>query len=152
IGFFFFFFFLMIRRPPRSTRTYTLFPYTPLFRSRIPTSHGPRLRHGTRSRPLHPGKWSSEVPEPQVHRIVDRRAFMRGDDPVGGRCGELDAHHGLEVAAPVELPGDVELAALPAVLGPEPLHRVGVDAGVRLLEPAAERRTPRVDEIGSATV
>src|SRR3546814_1911260 len=27
------FFFLMIRRPPRSTRTYTLFPYTALFRS-----------------------------------------------------------------------------------------------------------------------
>src|SRR3546814_6997960 len=26
-------FFLMIRRPPRSTRTYTLFPYTTLFRS-----------------------------------------------------------------------------------------------------------------------
>src|SRR3546814_19713962 len=25
--------FLMIRRPPRSTRTYTLFPYTTLFRS-----------------------------------------------------------------------------------------------------------------------
>src|SRR3546814_13082942 len=29
-----FFFFLMIRRPPRSTRTDTLFPYTTLFRSR----------------------------------------------------------------------------------------------------------------------
>src|SRR3546814_13511301 len=29
----FFFFFFMIRRPPRSTRTYTLFPYTTLFRS-----------------------------------------------------------------------------------------------------------------------
>src|SRR3546814_13307577 len=28
-----FFFFLMRRRPPRSTRTYTLFPYTTLFRS-----------------------------------------------------------------------------------------------------------------------
>src|SRR3546814_18145047 len=27
------FFFLMIRRPPRSTRTVTLFPYTTLFRS-----------------------------------------------------------------------------------------------------------------------
>src|SRR3546814_9236658 len=27
----FFVFFLMIRRPPRSTRTYTLFPYTTLF-------------------------------------------------------------------------------------------------------------------------
>src|SRR3546814_13420870 len=30
------FFFLMIRRPPRSTRTDTLFPYTTLFRSRQP--------------------------------------------------------------------------------------------------------------------
>src|SRR3546814_7424595 len=39
-------FFLMIRRPPRSTRTDTLFPYTTLFRSprsgRSPTrTHGP---------------------------------------------------------------------------------------------------------------
>src|SRR3546814_12038798 len=32
-------FFIMIRRPPRSTRTDTLFPYTTLFRSnRIPLS------------------------------------------------------------------------------------------------------------------
>src|SRR3546814_20308648 len=30
----FLFFFLMIRRPPRSTRTDTLFPYTTLFRSK----------------------------------------------------------------------------------------------------------------------
>src|SRR3546814_11770413 len=30
-----FFFFLMIRRPPRSTRTDTLFPYTTLFRSTV---------------------------------------------------------------------------------------------------------------------
>src|SRR3546814_18331527 len=30
-----FFFFLMIRRPPRSTRTDTLFPYTTLFRSLV---------------------------------------------------------------------------------------------------------------------
>src|SRR3546814_983994 len=29
------FFFLMIRRPPRSTRTDTLFPYTTLFRSQV---------------------------------------------------------------------------------------------------------------------
>src|SRR3546814_4756747 len=31
-------FFLMIRRPPRSTRTDTLFPYTTLFRSGLPLS------------------------------------------------------------------------------------------------------------------
>src|SRR3546814_14927283 len=33
------FFFLMIRRPPRSTRTDTLFPYTTLFRSNTAKSH-----------------------------------------------------------------------------------------------------------------
>src|SRR3546814_11596941 len=36
------FFFLMIRRPPRSTRTDTLFPYTTLFRSKA------KLRNVTR--------------------------------------------------------------------------------------------------------
>src|SRR3546814_15801835 len=39
-----FFFFCMTRRPPRSTRTYTLFPYTPLFRSPDQEGHG-RLQH-----------------------------------------------------------------------------------------------------------
>src|SRR3546814_2919678 len=39
-------FFLMIRRPPRSTRTDTLFPYTTLFRSHTHT--GPPLGHDDR--------------------------------------------------------------------------------------------------------
>src|SRR3546814_11420774 len=43
------FFFLMIRRPPRSTRTDTLFPYTTLFRSgegqRIAAARRRRSRH-----------------------------------------------------------------------------------------------------------
>src|SRR3546814_3041485 len=52
-------FFLMIRRPPRSTRTDTLFPYTTLFRSparrQRPRSEGRglprrRLRRGDRRR------------------------------------------------------------------------------------------------------
>src|SRR2546422_11684648 len=42
-----FFFFLMIRRPPRST----LFPYTTLFRSRLPG--GPRSCRGTRGQRRH---------------------------------------------------------------------------------------------------
>src|SRR3546814_4603795 len=41
------FFFLMIRRPPRSTRTDTLFPYTTLFRS---CSRKPRLWLNSRPR------------------------------------------------------------------------------------------------------
>src|SRR3546814_19416730 len=51
-------FFLMIRRPPRSTRTDTLFPYTTLFRSRhgggcgaarvVQQARVAFLRHGAR--------------------------------------------------------------------------------------------------------
>src|SRR3546814_20710307 len=37
-------FFLMIRRPPRSTRTDTLFPYTTLFRSDLRRRQDPRVR------------------------------------------------------------------------------------------------------------
>src|SRR3546814_13672799 len=48
---FIYFFFLMIRRPPRSTRTDTLFPYTTLFRS---WPAGRVLHDRERSR-AHPG-------------------------------------------------------------------------------------------------
>src|SRR3546814_7091688 len=41
-------FFLMIRRPPRSTRTDTLFPYTTLFRSHVPALRGSRDLDRTR--------------------------------------------------------------------------------------------------------
>src|SRR3546814_5872418 len=47
------FFFLMIRRPPRSTRTYTLFPYTTLFRSRA--WRGRRQSSGPSGTPARPG-------------------------------------------------------------------------------------------------
>src|SRR3546814_15496140 len=67
----FVFFFLMIRRPPRSTRTDTLFPYTTLFRSTVDLSGDlvpyvdrklglraprPRHRHGRGWR-ADPGTW-----------------------------------------------------------------------------------------------
>src|SRR3546814_4901198 len=39
------FFFLMIRRPPRSTRTDTLFPYTTLFRSHLRDQLGDEAVH-----------------------------------------------------------------------------------------------------------
>src|SRR3546814_8669191 len=45
-----FFFFLMIRRPPRSTRTDTLFPYTTLFRSRVFKEVFERTGHGAHYR------------------------------------------------------------------------------------------------------
>src|SRR3546814_15327669 len=42
------FFFLVIQRPPRSTRTDTLFPYTPLFRSRAGGNAGRGGRQAVR--------------------------------------------------------------------------------------------------------
>src|SRR3546814_18593417 len=43
----------MIRRPPRSTRTDTLFPYTTLFRSPIVRPFSRRIRSGSSN----PGEW-----------------------------------------------------------------------------------------------
>src|SRR3546814_2079037 len=55
------FFFLMIRRPPRSTRTDTLFPYTTLFRSRdypVRQTHpGTRLQPRGDQRTSPPLRW-----------------------------------------------------------------------------------------------
>src|SRR3546814_14586767 len=65
------FFFLMIRRPPRSTRTDTLFPYTTLFRS-----------HGS------PGEWQAFAsylnrPELQVYGplLAPDRPGYGGSEP-----------------------------------------------------------------------
>src|SRR3546814_18267873 len=61
------FFFLMIRRPPRSTRTDTLFPYTTLFRScrlcRVATSHACKCRM-CRSRA--PERWRNDYAEERL--------------------------------------------------------------------------------------
>src|SRR3546814_17219682 len=68
--------FLMIRRPPRSTRTDTLFPYTTLFRSL------------DRSRPPHtlPLDW--------------RRRLRQADPRPRAELRHLD-HHGAETRLPV---------------------------------------------------
>src|SRR3546814_19851846 len=67
------FFFLMIRRPPRSTRTDTLFPYTTLFRSRkrrdVEAVHHRRGRNAKAHRAVR-GK----------REFVDRRDALIGVD------------------------------------------------------------------------
>src|SRR3546814_16057283 len=73
-----FFFFLMLRRPPRSTRTDTLFPYTTLFRSvleycemrRLQDRRAPRLAVG-----------GVEPAGPiQLRRPVDPKPGVAGSD------------------------------------------------------------------------
>src|SRR3546814_12406324 len=52
----------MIRRPPRSTRTDTLVPYTTLFRSAPPESYGEQYkRWSIEQLPILPERWRSEV-------------------------------------------------------------------------------------------
>src|SRR3546814_4430569 len=53
----------MIRRPPRSTRTDTLFPYTTLFRSLQHCSTAPRVGHIAHPRPP-ATRTGSAVPAP----------------------------------------------------------------------------------------
>src|SRR3546814_18809839 len=57
---FMFVFFLMIRRPPRSTRTDTLFPYTTLFRS---PANGDAAATGQAFVPPQPASASQPVPK-----------------------------------------------------------------------------------------
>src|SRR3546814_15486559 len=72
------FFFLMIRRPPRSTRTDTLFPYTTLFRSR-PRLELTRLNSSRRSR-RGKGRNKAETvqPVPNLSPSPSARANGRG--------------------------------------------------------------------------
>src|SRR3546814_16871770 len=79
LGFIFLlFFFLMIRRPPRSTRTDTLFPYTTLFRS-DPRRGGAAMAARAPVRPLR---------SPPRHRrrlrADARRQHRAGDAAHGG--------------------------------------------------------------------
>src|SRR3546814_10311027 len=68
------FFFLMIRRPPRSTRTDTLFPYTTLFRS----DPGPPRRVHGRTRQGAPADALDRIRQPQTDRAKHTRHPQRG--------------------------------------------------------------------------
>src|SRR3546814_15914107 len=75
------FFFLMIRRPPRSTRTDTLFPYTTLFRSSPTSSSSCRSCRGSnvrrRCRPRSPRRSSRSMPTHRRPRQrPERRTFI----------------------------------------------------------------------------
>src|SRR3546814_7924718 len=77
----------MIRRPPVSTRTDTLFPYTTLFRSRRgqgrrPLSRGRRLPRGLRQRPAR-----AVQPGAAAQRLLSRdpvRRPLRAGQVCGG--------------------------------------------------------------------
>src|SRR3546814_13906360 len=69
----------MIRRPPKSTRTYTLLPYTTLFRSE---AHVARFDHGLLSRlPMLSGLFSYSVEADGGNDTVNRAAARMAGGP-----------------------------------------------------------------------
>src|SRR3546814_9453256 len=64
----------MIRRPPRSTRTDTLFPYTTLFRS-LPGCRRPRPSTGSRWRP-----WRGRPPTGCGSHAIPRGRGRRSEE------------------------------------------------------------------------
>src|SRR3546814_1717049 len=82
----------MVQRPPRATRTDTLFPYSPLFRSGIPE----RARLDRRPRlelllEVHPPPRAPRQPHRRDHRarvLLLVAAVVRGDVPSEGRSEE----------------------------------------------------------------
>src|SRR3546814_10860331 len=75
-------FFLMIRRPPRYTRTYTLFPYTTLFRSKAWPCAGFT-------------EWVASC-NLKSH-VVKRRGGEQGDEILGPADDVVVAHDGVEL-------------------------------------------------------
>src|SRR3546814_2967336 len=76
----------MIRRPPRSTRTDTLFPYTTLFRSDPDDDEIDARRHQQRRPPGRPASLA------QHHRGRQHRREMQGEKD-GGRLHRV--HHAM---------------------------------------------------------
>src|SRR3546814_7685191 len=90
----FYFFFLIIRRPPRSTRTDTLLPYTTLFRS-VGEQH---IRHGCLPS-LHPrllaaGMRGSSVRDGRRSASADRSPLSAAPASTSGRsvAGRSEEH------------------------------------------------------------
>src|SRR3546814_17182393 len=79
----------MLRRPPRSTRTDTLFPYTTLFRSR--------------RNPVAPPQSARDTPRLDVFHPVEEGLFpCLGDDP--NRAGAHRLDRGLGQRGGVDIP------------------------------------------------
>src|SRR3546814_19283133 len=93
----------MIRRPPRSTRTDTLFPYTTLFRSGVDPAADAVIpwligRIGLGA-DVHPGQehmrltvWLSR-PAPASANCVDAQGQIFGKGATEGKVGTCSSHH-----------------------------------------------------------
>src|SRR3546814_19274277 len=115
----YFFFFLMIRRPPRSTRTDTLFPYTTLFRSLVGELVGGKLTYySTTTREVFPnrGRITDLIENGRMFSDLGIATMNPAEDRVlicGSVAMRRDAKHIVKglgfVAGPNHKPGDLVL-------------------------------------------
>src|SRR3546814_3227999 len=105
----------MLRRPPRSTRTDTRFPYTTLFRSQNHRHEGGPAVEGTAA---------------DIERIVD------GGDPVQRGVGEAAADQGEHRRDPADCPC---AAAEPLRYFGQREGREGVELGITFVSDAPDR-------------
>src|SRR3546814_19521033 len=76
----------MIRRPPRSTRTDTLFPYTTLFRSQVSSGPAAVIFDAARGRGIHarPGLALAEDRQTDIGAKFQCHVRQNGDVPAVG--------------------------------------------------------------------
>src|SRR3546814_10499783 len=105
----------MIRRPPRSTRTDTLFPYTTLFRSPLP-----KVFRLTKSGKLTEGIFKGEtINTPSMLAVEDAIFALEWGKSVGGLHGLIKR-------------SDANAAALDKIVAARPwLGHLAVDRGIR---------------------
>src|SRR3546814_7035005 len=97
---YFYFFFLMIRRPPRSTRTDTLFPYTTLFRS-SEAGEPVKIAEDEAQKQQAPGAAEYVPSQPRIERRI---AHRKGD----GDADHRQKARKDEVGEGEPLPADVQ--------------------------------------------
>src|SRR3546814_20418998 len=84
------FFFLMIRRPPRSTRTDTLFPYTTLFRPlkrRVVSRQRDIERDVGLFNPIRRGAWGVDHVHGLVFSRISKAIIAKGAAHAAGQIG-----------------------------------------------------------------
>src|SRR3546814_20108143 len=126
----------MVRRPPRSTRTDTLFPYTTLFRSQLAPQYAPAHRRSSivegiayLGRPIH-GRAQCER---HIFRRPARDAIAVGDMVGGSRSDEaMNKYFHVERPANlIELAGDrdniIARARVGARMHVAEIDRSGID-------------------------
>src|SRR3546814_16010122 len=124
------FFFLMIRRPPRSTRTDTLFPYTTLFRSYPLESLG---NDGPYSQQL--STFSSPVARRACTVVLTRHHNQLHSFLTIARGGLMDRHHFAagRMACPTAFTATRHLDRTRVVLGKSVSVRV-ISGGPRIMQ------------------